>query len=236
MIQPRATASIYWLLGAFLLSTCVSAPRALAAQEEPSPSARTVAGVHVHEKAGSLSNAEEALLRHLHSRMIPLPDTVRIRRDSVHYGVYSILGGEVVYLSVDRFRAPDSLSRTAPYLFGRSKAGAPRSATALPRHTHTLAHEIGHFLGARLAAVEPRPAWGSARSSNAARRAREVEAEIIAAILERMVFGTRLSTLGYPPYVRIQGAGRRKTRALVQEYRGIIADTWRLRSMGLGPS
>jgi hypothetical protein len=236
MIQHHSPTSICWLLGAFLLSTCLFVPRAFAVQDEPAPDTRTVAGVHVHEKAGSWSSAEEVLLRRLHSRMIPLPDTVRIRRDSVHYGVYSLLGGEVVYLSADRFRAPNSLSRTAPYLFGRTEASAPRATTALPRYTHTLAHEIAHFLGARLVAVEPRPAWGVTHGMNDARRAREVEAEIIAAILERTVFGTRLSTLGYPTHVKIQGVGRRKTRVLLQEYRGIIADTWRLRALGMGPS
>lgn len=236
MILPHTPVSFFCLLGSLLLSACVLVPGALASQDDPFPNARTVAGVYIHEKAGALSSAEEALLRRLHDRMIPLPDTVRIRRDSVHYGVYSVLDGEIVYLSTDRFRAPDSLSRTAPYLFGRTEASAPRAATALPRYTHTLAHEIGHFLGARLAAVEPRPAWGTARSLRGARRAPEIEAELIAAVLQRAVFGTRPSALGYPRFVAIHGVGRRSTRALVQEYRGIIADTWRLRSMGMGPS
>jgi hypothetical protein len=195
-----------------------------------------VAGVYVHEKAGSLSRAEETLLRRLHDKMIPLPDTVRIRRDSLHYGVYSLLGGEIVYLSTDRFRSPNSLSRTAPYLFGRRRASERGPARGLPRHTHTLAHEIGHFLGVRLATSEPRPAWGTARSLGGARRAREIEAELIAAILQREVFGTRLSALGYPRAVDIHGVGKRSTRTLIQEYRGIIADTWRLRALGMGPS
>jgi len=212
----------------------VFAPGALAFQDDSSPDARTVAGVYVHEKAGALSQAEEALLRHLQDKMIPLPDTVRIRRDSVHYGVYSIQ--EVVYLSTDRFRAPDSLSRAAPYLFGRVEASGTVEVTALPRYTHTLAHEVAHFLGTRLATSNPRPVWGTARSLDGARRAREIEAEIIAAILQREAFGTRLSALGYPRSVSIRGVGRRSTRALVQEYRGIIADTWRLPALGMGPS
>jgi hypothetical protein len=235
MILSRTAALIGALLGSLLLSG--SLPSAFASQDTlSSPNVRTVAGVYVHEKEGTLSRAEEALLRRLHDKMIPLPDTVRIRRDSIHYGVYSLLGGEIVLLSTDRFRAPNSLSRTAPYLFGRTEATDPVTATALPRHTHTLAHEIGHFLGVRLATSGPRPAWGTARSLRGARRAREVEAEIIAAILQREVFGTRLSTLGYPRFVSIHGVGLRSTRDLVQEYRGIIADTWRLRSLGMGPS
>ena len=236
MIPFRAAAFIHWLIGSLLLVACVADSSARVLQDDFSPNTRTVAGVHVHEKAGPLSSAEEALLRRLNAKMIPLPDTVRIRKDSVHYGVYSPLDGEIIFLSTDRFRAPDSLSRTAPYLFGRTEASAPKTTTALPRHTHTLAHEIGHYLGVRLAANEPRPAWGTARSVNDARRAHEIEAEIIAAILQREAFETRLSMLGYPPSVSIQGVGRRDTRALMQEYRGIIADTWRLRSMGMGPS
>ncbi len=241
MILPRATESICWLLGSLLLSASVFAPSALASQNhasqnDPSPNVRMVAGVYVHEKAGQLSSAEEALLRRLHAKMIPLPDTIRVRKDSVHYGVYSPLGGEIVFLSTDRFRAPNSLSRTAPYLFGRTDASAPKAPTAPPRYTHTLAHEISHHLGAHLAANEPRPAWGTTRSMSSVTRAREVEAEIIAAVLQRVAFGTHLSTLGYPTSVAIPGVGMRSTRALVQDYRGIIADTWRLRSMGLGPS
>ena len=234
MIPSRTTAVIGGLLAGLLL--CGSVPCAFAAQDDPSSDARMVAGVYVHEKEGSLSQAEEALLRRLHDKMIPLPDTVRIRRDSIHYGVYSLLGGEIVLLSTDRFRTPNSLSRTAPYLFGRTEATEPVAATGLPRYTHTLAHEIGHFLGVRLETSGPRPTWGTARSQRGARRAREVEAEIIAAILQQEVFGTRLSSLGYPQFVSIHGVGPRKTQDLVQEYRGIIADTWRLRSLGLGPS
>lgn len=228
--------SICWLLGSLLLFAFGGAPGALASQDDPASNARIVAGVYVHEKAGALSPAEEALLRRLHDKMIPLPDTVRIRRDSVHFGVYSLLDGEIVYLSTDRFRAPNSLSRTAPYLFGRVEASEPVGTTALPRYTHTLAHEIAHFIGARLATSEPRPAWGTARSLRGARRAREIEAELIAAVLQREVFGTRLSALGYPRSVDIHGVGLRSTRALLQEYRGIIADTWRLRALGMGPS
>lgn len=232
----RPTASLVGLVGGLLLAAGLT-PAAHASQEnDPMPNARTVAGVYVHEKAGALSDAEEALLRRLHARMIPLPDTVRIRRDSLHFGVYSVLGGEIVLLSADRFRSPNALSRTAPYLFGRIPASAPVATSGAPRYTHTLAHEIGHYLGGRLRGREPRPAWGTARSLRDGRRAREVEAELIAAVLQQTVFGTRLSDLGYPHTVAIQGVGRRSTRDLVREYRGIIADTWRLRSLGLGPS
>jgi len=209
---------------------------AFALQAPPPSNARVIAGVYVHEKAGALSDAEERLLRGLDARMIPLPDTVRIRRDSLHFGVYSVLGGEIVLLSADRFRTPGALARRAPYLFGRSTASAPAAATARPRYTHTLAHEIGHYLGTRLPDRDPRPAWGTARSLEGGRRARELEAELIAAVLQQVVFGLRPSDLGYPSTVAVQGEGQHHTHALMREYRGIMADTWRLRTLGLGPS
>ncbi len=197
------------------------------------PETRRVAGVHVHEKEGTLSHPEEMLLHHLGNKMIPLPDTIRVRRDSVHYGVYSPIGGSVVFLSADRFRRPDSLSRTAPYLFGRVEATDGMYSTVPARYTHTLAHEVAHFLGPQLAASPPRPAWGTANSMDEIRRAREIEAELIAAVLENMAFNTRLSALGYPDSTRIEGVGMRSTHVLAKEYRGIIADTWRLPVSGL---
>lgn len=197
------------------------------------PDARVIAGVHVHEKEGTLSHPEAMLLRHLSHKMIPLPDTVRIRTDSVHYGVYSPIGGSVVFLSTDRFRTPDSLSRTAPYLFGRAEATDGLHSTVSPRYTHTLAHEIAHFLSHQLAASPPRPAWGTANSMGEIRRAQEIEAELIAAVIENMAFGTQLPALGYPDSTRVHGVGMRNTHVLAQEYRGIIADTWRLPISGL---
>lgn len=228
MTRARRIFSSFLLLG-ILMGTLVWVRPALASQ----PNTKTVSGVHVHEKAGTLSRPEAMLLRDLSKKMIPLPDTVRIRIDSVHYGVYSPIGGSVVFLSVDRFRAPDSLSRTAPYLFGRVPATEQIHGTIPPRYTHTLAHEVAHFLSHQLAEAPPRPAWGTAASMSEIRRAREIEAELIAAVLENMSFGTRLSALGYPDSTRVHGVGMRSTRLLAQEYRGIIADTWRLPVSGL---
>ncbi|MFB6231759.1 MAG: hypothetical protein ABEL04_11455 [Salinibacter sp.] len=196
------------------------------------PNPRMVAGVHVDEQAGPLADAEEALLRRLSEKMIPLPDTIRVRVDSVHYGVYSPLGGKIILLSTDRFRAPDSLSRTSPYLFGRTEATPPRSGRPPPRYTHTLAHELAHFIVRRLSAPHPRPAWGTARTPRKARLARELEAELVAAVLQEIAFGTRWSALGYPDSVDTPGLPPRETGALIQEYRGILADTWRLPAAG----
>lgn len=216
------------LMGALLSLLWVSPARS------SQPDVNTVvAGVHVHEKDGTLSQPEAMLLRDLSKKMIPLPDTVRIRTDSVHFGVYSPIGGSVVFLSTDRFRAPDSLSRTAPYLFGRVNATGQVHGTVSPRYTHTLAHEVAHFLSHQLGEPPPRPAWGTANSMREIRRAREIEAELMAAVLQNMSFGTRMSTLGYPDSTRIEGVGMRSTRVLAQEYRGIIADTWRLPVSGL---
>jgi hypothetical protein len=220
--------------GLLLIGGVVSDASAL--QATPPSDARVIAGVYVHEKAGRLSEAEERLLRGLDARMIPLPDTVRIRRDSLHFGVYSVLGGEIVLLSADRFRTPDALSRRAPYLFGRSAATVSAAATARPRYTHTLAHEIGHYLSTRLPGRTPRPAWGTARGLEDGRRAQELEAELIAAVLQEVVFGLRPSDLGYPSTVAVQGDGQHNTQALMREYRGIMADAWRLRTLGIGSS
>lgn len=193
---------------------------------------RVVAGVHIDEQAGTLSPAEVALLRRLSEKMLPLPDTIRVRTDSVHYGVYSPIGGTVISLSTDRFRDPDSLSRTAPYLYGRTNAAAESYKYPAPRYTHTLAHEVAHFLAPHLNATDPRPAWGIAGSIGKGRQAREVEAEIMAAVLQGIAFGTELKALGYPRSVSIPGVGSRSTQALLREYRGIIADTWRLPAAG----
>lgn len=197
------------------------------------PNARMVAGVHVHEKEGTLSQPEEMFLRHLSKKMIPLPDTIRVRVDSVHYGVYSPVGGSVVFLSTERFKKPDSLSRTAPYLFGRAEATDGMHSTIPARYTHTLAHEVAHFLGHQLAVDPPRPAWGTANSMREIRRAREIEAELIAAVLENMAFGMRLGALGYPDSIRVHGVGQRDADDLARQYRGIVADTWRLPVSGL---
>jgi len=218
-------------LGALCLMLGATAfPRGEASPADPP---RRVAGVFIDEQAGLLSAPEELLLRHLANNMIPLPDTVRIRIDSVHYGVFSPLGGEIVLLSHDRFRAPNSLDRSPPYLYGRVTATAPRIGAPAPKYTHTLAHEVAHYLSRRLDDHTPRPAWGHAGTMTAVARAQEVEAEMIAAVLEHMAFGTRLSDLGYPDSVRIAGVGPRSTRHLLQEYRGIIADNWRLTAVGL---
>jgi hypothetical protein len=194
---------------------------------------RRVAGVYIDEQAGLLSPAEELLLRHLATNMIPLPDTVRIRVDSVHYGVFSPIGGEIVLLSHDRFRTPNSLDRSPPYLYGRVTATPPRIDAPAPKYTHTLAHEVAHYLTRRLDDHTPRPAWGHAGTMTAIARAQEVEAELIAAVLEHMAFGTRLSDLGYPDSVRVAGVGPRSTHHLLREYQGIIADNWRLTAVGL---
>lgn len=218
------------LLLLFLLAFPV---RASAVQKTVDPpSHRVVAGVYIDEQAGALSDAEADLLRRLDETMLPLPDTIRVRVDSVHFGVYAPLDGEMIYLSHDRFRDPDSLSRTGPYLFGRVNASSVARGAPLPRYTHTLAHELAHFIGPRLSAPHPRPAWGTARTLRRARWARELEAELIAAVLQQTAFGIRPSALGYPQTVEVYGAGTRSTQSLVQEYRGIIADTWRLPGMG----
>ena len=220
------------LYAGIVVYSLLGIPSAQASQ----PDVQVVADVHVHEKEGTLSHPEAMLLRHLSSKMIPLPDTVRIRTDSVHFGVYSPIGGSVVFLSTDRFRAPDSLSRTAPYLFGRVEATDGLSSTVSPRYTHTLAHEVAHFLSHQLSEPPPRPAWGTATSMAEIRRAREIEAELIAAILQNMTFGTRMAALGYPDSTRLHGVGMRSTQVLAREYRGIIADTWRLPVSGRRPS
>ncbi len=172
------------------------------------------------------------LLRRLSEKMLPLPDTIRVRTDSVHFGTYSPIGGTVISLSRDRFRAPDSLSRSAPYLYGRVDATESSRSGPAPRYAHTLAHELAHFLGPHLVADEPRPAWGTVRSLSASRRVQEIEAEIIAVILQEIAFGTEMSDLGYPTTVTIPGVGDQSTSELIREYRGIIADTWRLPAVG----
>jgi len=218
------------LLGLCLLLTTAAGTGPAAAPSDPP---RMVAGVYVDEQAGFLSAPEGLLLRTLSNAMIPLPDTVRIRIDSVHYGVFSPIGGEIVLLSHDRFRSPNSLDRSPPYLYGRVEATSPRIGAPAPKYTHTLAHEIAHYLSRRLDDHTPRPAWGNANTMAAIARAKEIEAEMIAAVLEHMAFGTRLSDLGYPDSVRVDGVGPRSTRRLLQEYQGIIADNWRLTAVGL---
>lgn len=209
-------------------------PTGPASAAQPNPdSSRMVAGVHVYEEAGILSAQEELLLRHLAGTMIPLPDTVRIRVDSVHYGVYSPIKGQIVLLSKDRFRAPNELDRTEPYLYGRAPATRTSVGVLSPKYTHTLAHEIAHYLEPQLETPAPRPTWGTARSMRERRRALEIEAELIAAVLERMAFGMRLSDLGYPDSVHVTGVGPQSTRALTREYHSIITDTWRLTEAGL---
>ncbi|MFB6271716.1 MAG: hypothetical protein ABEL51_02355 [Salinibacter sp.] len=216
-----------------LIFLAVPLPASAFQSTAPPPDHRMVAGVYVDEKAGALSDAEAKLLRRLDETMLPLPDTIRIRVDSVHFGVYAPLDGEMIYLSHDRFRAPDSLSRTGPYLFGRANATSVRQDAPSPRRTHTLAHELGHFISPRLSAPHPRPAWGTARTLRRARWAREIEAELIAAVLQQVAFGIRPSALGYPQSVKVYGTGTRSTQSLLQEYRGIIGDTWRLSDIGL---
>jgi hypothetical protein len=191
-----------------------------------------VAGVQVDQQAGVLSKAEVALLRRLSEKMLPLPDTIRVRTDSVHFGTYSPIGGTVISLSRDRFLSPDSLSRTAPYLYGRVNATKRGRSVPAPRYTHTLSHELAHFLAPHLVADEPRPAWGTVQSLSTSRRVQEIEAEIIAAILQEIAFGTKMSALGYPTAITVPGLGTQSTRELIREYRGIIADTWRLPAIG----
>ena len=221
------------LLNCLALGLLLALPvQARAVQPDVGPP-RTVAGVHVDEDAGILSAPEELLLRHLAATMIPLPDTVRIRVDSVHYGIYSPIKGQIVLLSNDRFRAPNDLDRTDPYLYGRAPATRTEVGVPNPKYTHTLAHEVAHYLGPQLETSAPRPAWGTARSIRERRRAQEIEAELIAAVLEEMAFGMRLSDLGYPDSVRVTGVGPRSTRRLFEEYQGLIADNWRLTTVGL---
>lgn len=221
-----------WGLAGLLILLAPTAHAHVFQDASGTPSDRVIAGVYVDEQAGSLAKAEVELLRRLSSKMVPLPDTIRVRVDSVHFGAYSPIGGEIVFLSTDRFRAPDSLSRSSPYLFGQADAAPLQADRPSPRYTHTLAHELAHFVVPRLSAPHPRPAWGTARTMRAARWARELEAELIAAVLQEIAFGTRWEALGYPESVDIKGAGLHSTGALIREYRGILADTWRLPAIG----
>lgn len=216
----------------FALVFCPFLTSTSAATQACCSSTRVVAGVQIDQQAGVLSKAEGALLRRLSEKMLPLPDTIRVRTDSVHFGTYSPIGGTVISLSRDRFHPPDSLSRAAPYLYGRVNATESRPSMPPPRYTHTLAHELAHFLSPHLVADEPRPAWGTVQSLSASRRVQEIEAEIIAAVLQEIAFGTEMSALGYPTTIIVPGLGPKQTRELIREYRGIIADTWRLPAVG----
>lgn len=223
---------VQWGLAGLLILLAPTAHAHVLQDASEAPNDRVIAGVYVDEQAGSLSEAEVELLHRLSDKMVPLPDTIRVRVDSVHFGAYSPIGGEIVFLSTDRFRAPDRLSRSSPYLFGQADAKPLQANRPAPRYTHTLAHELAHFVVPRLSAPHPRPAWGTARTMRAARWARELEAELIAAVLQEIAFGTQWSALGYPEAVDIKGIGPQSTGALIREYRGILADTWRLPAIG----
>jgi len=185
----------------------------------PDPTPTTmVAGTYVE---GDLTMAETRLLRALDDRLIPLPDTVRVRPVQ-GTGVWQ--GGTIV-MDPHRHQAPWDTNRKMPYLYGGTQTtvvGAPR-----PSHVYTLAHELAHWLQWRLWNGHPRlpgVLWwttdAAARGPFAIRR--ETEADLIAAALLHIVFDLRLGALGFPDET---WAGR--TDSLVQGYAGRVGDAYR---------
>lgn len=178
-----------------------------------------VAGVVVY---GDLTEPEKKLLRGLKERMVPLPDTIRVvyrERDNAS----TSFGSSTILLGKSRIRPPYKAEGYPPYLYGRVRS---TPSIPLPGEYHTLAHEIAHLLQWKMYGGKPKvssPHWWSIDEIiNPFRAQVEIEAELIAAALESMVFGTSPKNLGYP-----KETWSGNTDSLVQNYTGKLGDFYK---------
>lgn len=204
------------LIGIFLLfspTNCFSEPI------ESNPPEQ-VAGVVIE---GSLSHSEKKLLRILHKRMIPLPDTIKVSyRKNDNAQIRKM--GSTINLGKSRFRTPKKAKGENPSLYGRVSA---TPSLPLPREYHTLTHELAHFLQWKMnngsPSTKPYIWWKHEKFLSPFNARIEVEAELIAAAISSIAFGTTPNNLGYP---KETWAG--KTDSLVQKYRADIGDFYKL--------
>lgn len=181
---------------------------------------RTVAGVYVEERDGRLTQQEETALRKLHEMLIPLPDTIRIIYRQRDHGF--IEKGKGITISTNRDRPPLG-NANPPYLYGRTQP----TEIGLSGKSHTLLHEIAHFLQWRMYNGKPllsSPLWWEREHIVNPYRARvETEADLMAAALHEFIFDTSYKVLGYPEQVWAGDVDQ-----LVNDYKYSILDFYRV--------
>jgi len=191
------------------------APREQAAGKQ---AAKAPGEVAVNDEAGGLTSQEAYLLSGLKQAGVLLPDSISIQRlDALLGSVERIAAPRTVKLAERRTDYPDlNIPQSYPYLFGRDEKPAVESGLF---GAYVLAHEIGHIHGPRLNPEMGRPALGLSPQSD------EVQADILALLYMRRVFGVSREDLGYPATVSHPHISDPAVKTLVWKYCLIVNKT-----------